>query len=304
MNKPTLVIMAAGLGSRFGGPKQVAPVDAQQHVIMDFSIYDAIRAGFSKVVCIVKAETEADIRERIGDRIAPFVEIAYAHQSLDALPEGFSVPEGREKPWGTAHAVLCAKHLIDGPFAVINADDFYGSTAYAAIYDFLSEKKDDGAYAMVGYKLSNTLSDHGHVARGVCEVSDAGKLVEIHERTHIEKRPGGGAYTEDGEHFTFLPGDTYVSLNLWGYQRAFLDEVEARFAAFLKSTLVENPLRGEYFLPTVTDQLLTEGKATVNVLPTEEKWYGVTYREDMQTMQDAIAQMKRDGLYPELLWRK
>lgn len=303
MQKPTLVIMAAGLGSRYGGLKQIAPVDAQGHIIIDYSIFDAVRAGFEKVVCILKPEMEADFREAIGDRIAPFVELVYAYQRLDMLPPGFTIPEGRTKPWGTAHAVLCAKEQIDAPFAVINADDFYGRTAIASIHDFLAQPHTPTEHAMVGYRIENTLSESGHVARGICEVDASGMLTGVVERTHIEPRPGGAAFTEDGKQFTFVPEGTIVSMNLWGFQPSILAEIERRFAAFLEANLPTNPLKCEYFLPLIPNQLIHERAASVAVLPTHEKWYGVTYREDMPVVQAAIAAMQQGGQYPEHLWR-
>jgi len=301
-SKPILVIMAAGLGSRYGGLKQIDPVDDQGQILIDYAIYDALQAGFGRVVCVVKPEIEPEFREVIGNRIAPFVTLEYAHQRLERLPEGFRVPEGRKKPWGTAHAVLCAAPLINGPFAVINADDFYGRTAFRQLADFLAQPHGDNEYAMVGYRIQNTLTEHGYVARGVCRVED-GRLTEIVERTHIEPRAGGAAFTEDGGHFTFLPDGTTVSMNVWGFQESLLAEVEARFAGFLRENLPAAPLTCEYFLPSVPNQLIAEGKASVAVLPTHEKWYGVTYREDMPRVRAAIAAMKDGGLYPGRLWR-
>jgi len=300
--KPILVIMAAGLGSRYGGLKQIDPVDDQGQIIIDYSIYDAIRAGFGRVICIIKPEMEAEFREVIGDRIAPYVQLEYAYQRLEVLPEGFTVPQGRTRPWGTAHAVLCARGLIDAPFAVINADDFYGHTAYQQLAEYLSHPRAPGEYAMVGYRIQNTLTENGHVARGVCRVSDH-HLTEIIERTHIEPRPGGAAFTEDGERFTFLPDDTIVSMNFWGFQPDLLEEIEARFADYLRQNLPLAPLKCEYFLPFVPDRMIHEGKASVQVLPTHEKWYGVTYREDMVKVRAAIAAMKQSGRYPIALWR-
>ena len=300
--KPVLVIMAAGLGSRYGGLKQIAPVDARGHVIIDYSLFDARRAGFERAVCIVKPENEADFRAIIGDRAGRRIHIDYAFQRPDLLPAGYTVPEGRVKPWGTAHAVLCAADLIDGPFAVINADDFYGRSAFQTIYDFLSAPRDPSEQAMVGYHILNTLTENGHVARGVCETDADGFLVRITERTHIESRDGGAAFTEDGERFTPLPSDATVSMNLWGFHHFVLDEIRDRFPAFLDRALAENPLKAEYFLPSVVDQLLRENLARVRVLPTHEKWYGVTYREDMQAVQEAMARFCREGVYPERLW--
>ena len=305
MKKPVLVIMAAGMGSRYGGLKQIDPVDEQGHIIMDFSIFDAKRAGFEKVVFIIKKENEADFKEAVGNRMAEQMEVAYVYQDLHNIPEGFEVPEGRVKPWGTAHAVLSAIDEIDGPFAVINADDYYGRDAFQVIYDYLATHEDDDKYryTMVGYKLENTVTDNGHVARGVCDTNEAGELVRITERTRIEKRNGGIAYSEDdGASWTELPGDTLVSMNMWGFTRSILDEIKAGFPAFLEKGLVSNPMKCEYFLPAVVSTLLEEGRATVAVLASADKWYGVTYREDKPVVVQAIKKMKAEGRYPEKLW--
>ena len=303
MPETTLVIMAAGLGSRYGGLKQIAPVDEQGHILIDFSIFDAVRAGFDRVVCIIKPEMEREFREVIGRRIAPFVDLRYAFQRPSVLPHGYAIPEGRQKPWGTAHAVLCAKDEIHTPFAVINADDFYGRTAFEAIHGFLRQPRAEGEHAMVGYRIENTLTENGHVARGVCEADESGYLVSVTERTHIEPREGGAAYTEDGERFTFIPAGTTVSMNLWGFQTSVLNEIEQRFAPWLDEQLPVNPLKCEYFLPLIPNALIHEGKASVKVLDTREKWYGVTYQPDMPKVQSAIADMKRQGIYPAQLWR-
>lgn len=305
MKKPVLVIMAAGMGSRYGGLKQIDPVDEQGHIIMDFSIFDAKRAGFEKVVFIIKKENEADFKEAVGNRMAEQMEVAYVYQDLHNIPEGFEVPEGRVKPWGTAHAVLSAIDEIDGPFAVINADDYYGRDAFQVIYDYLATHEDDDKYryTMVGYKLGNTVTDNGHVARGVCDTNEAGELVRITERTRIEKRNGGIAYSEDdGASWTELPGDTLVSMNMWGFTRSILDEIKAGFPAFLEKGLVSNPMKCEYFLPAVVSTLLEEGRATVAVLASADKWYGVTYKEDKPVVVQAIKKMKAEGRYPEKLW--
>ena len=305
MKKPVLVIMAAGMGSRYGGLKQIDPVDEQGHIIMDFSIFDAKRAGFEKVVFIIKKENEADFKEAVGNRMAEQMEVAYVYQDLHNIPEGFEVPEGRVKPWGTAHAVLSAIDEIDGPFAVINADDYYGRDAFQVIYDYLATHEDDDKYryTMVGYKLENTVTDNGHVARGVCDTNEAGELVRITERTRIEKRNGGIAYSEDdGASWTELPGDTLVSMNMWGFTRSILDEIKAGFPAFLEKGLVSNPMKCEYFLPAVVSTLLEEGRATVAVLASTDKWYGVTYKEDKPVVVQAIKKMKAEGRYPEKLW--
>lgn len=300
MRKPTLVIMAAGMGSRYGGLKQIDPVDEQGHIIMDFSIYDAAKAGFEKVVFIIKKENEQDFREKIGDRISEKMEVAYVYQELTNLPEGIQVPEGRVKPWGTGHAVLCAANEIDGPFAVINADDYYGSHAFAVIYRYLTSHEDDEwyRYAMVGYQLENTLTENGYVARGICETDEEGYLTKITERTHIEKKEDGAAYTEDGgQTWVHLPKNSVVSMNMWGFSASFLIELRRRFPRFLEKTLAENPLKGEYFLPFVVGELLAEKAATVQVLKTMDKWYGVTYKEDKPAVMEAIRQMKESGLY-------
>jgi hypothetical protein len=304
MNKPILLIMAAGMGSRFGGPKQIEPIDEHDHVILDFSVFDAIRAGFEKVVVIIKKEMEADFEERVGRRIRPHVQLEYAFQSLDKLPEGYAIPEGRVKPWGTAHAILCAKDLIDAPFAVLNADDFYGADAYRKIYAFLKEERPESECAMVGYQLGNTLSDFGSVARGVCEVGADGKLQSLTERLKIEKRDGAAAFTEDdGQTYTPLALDTLVSMNLFGLQKTVLDAFEARFPAFLDENLPKNPMKCEYLLPRVLDAMMQEGKITIEVLETSARWHGVTNRPDLPILKAAIRKMKDEGQYPEELWK-
>ncbi len=236
MNKePVLVIMAAGMGSRYGGLKQIDPVDTEGNIIMDFSIYDAVKAGFKTIVFIIKHQIEEDFKNNVGNRISKYVDVKYVFQELDKLPKGYSVPQGRQKPFGTGHAVLCAKEVINGPFAVINADDYYGRSAFEKIYKFLKENKDDEKYhyAMVGYELQNTLTENGHVARGVCVVDDSGELVTINERTHIEKHGDKVEYTEDdGKTWVSLPKDSLVSMNMWGFGNSFMDELEKRFISF------------------------------------------------------------------------
>ena len=301
MHQPALVIMAAGMGSRFGGLKQIEPVDEQGHIIMDFSLFDAYRAGFREIVFIIKPELEESFRERIGDRMERYFQVTYVHQTVDKLPEGFSVPEGRVKPWGTGHAIACCQDVLQGPFAVINADDFYGPGAFRAIYDFLAANEDRSSYAMVGYRVRNTVTEHGSVARGVCDVIN-GKLVGITERTKIFKKGDDAEYTEDGETFVHLPGDTLVSMNLFGFTRQMMDQLVARFPAFLEKNLPVNPLKCEYFLPSVVSAQLEEGIATVDVLPCEEVWYGVTYREDLASVREAISRMQENGTYSKALW--
>ncbi|CVI68704.1 hypothetical protein NDGK_01305 [Clostridiales bacterium CHKCI001] len=307
MKKPVLVIMAAGMGSRYGGLKQIDPVDEQGHIIMDFSIYDAVKAGFEKVVFIIKKENEKDFKQCIGDRMSQIVDVAYVYQDLTNLPDGFEVPEGRVKPWGTGHAILSCIDEVDGPFAVINADDYYGSHAFQMIYDYLTTHEDDDKYryTMVGYVLENTLTDNGHVARGVCVTDENGYLVGINERTHIEKRDGGAAYTEDdGATWTVIPQGSTVSMNMWGFSNSILGELKQRFPKFLEENISKNPLKCEYFLPSVVGELLAEEKATVEVLKSLDKWYGVTYKEDKQVVVAAIQKLKDNGLYPEKLWEE
>ena len=306
MKKPVLVIMAAGMGSRYGGLKQIDPVDEQGHIIMDFSIFDAKRAGFEKVVFIIKKENEADFREAIGNRIEEVMDVEYVFQDIYNIPQGFEVPEGRVKPWGTAHAVLSAINVINGPFAVINADDYYGRDAFQKIYDYLSTHEDDDKfrYTMVGYQLENTLTENGYVSRGVCSMNKDGELVSVTERTRIEKKGDGAAYTEDdGDTWTVLPKDSIVSMNMWGFTASFLKEIRDGFEAFLKEGLETNPMKCEYYLPAVVSSLLMQNKATVTVLESADKWYGITYKEDKPMVVAAIKNLKESGLYPEKLWR-
>ncbi len=307
MKKPVLVIMAAGMGSRYGGLKQIDPVDKEGNIIMDFSIYDAKRAGFEKVVFIIKRENENDFKEAVGRRMEQVMDVAYVFQDIDQIPDGFRVPEGRVKPWGTAHAVLSAMDEVDGPFAVINADDYYGRHAFQVIYDYLTTHEDDEKYryTMVGYRLKNTVTDNGHVSRGICELDPENRLVAINERTRIEKRGDGIAYSEDdGATWTNLDPDTLVSMNMWGFTHSILDEIKAGFPAFLEKGLSENPMKCEYYLPSVVSGLLEEGKATVTVLESEDKWYGVTYKEDKPVVVAAIQALKDAGVYPQELWQK
>lgn len=306
MKKPVLVIMAAGMGSRYGGLKQIDPIDEYGHIIMDFSLYDAKKAGFEEVIFIIKKEDEADFREAIGDRIAKYFHVQYVYQDLTRLPDGFSVPEGRVKPWGTGHAVLSCADKVEGPFAVINADDYYGRSAFASIYDYLTNSEDDEKYryTMVGYHLQNTITEHGHVARGVCEVDEDGRLAGLTERTRIERHGDRIEYeTEDGS-WTALPGNTLVSMNMWGFHASILTELERRFAAFLEKGLKENPIKCEYFLPNVVGELLKENRAVVTVLESKDRWYGVTYKEDKPVVVQAMKELKEQGVYPEKLWTK
>ena len=308
--KPVLVVMAAGMGSRYGGLKQIDPVGVCGEAILDFSLFDAYEAGFETAVIIIKEAIKDDFMEMVGNRLkACPMEIRYAYQELDKLPEGYTVPEGRTKPWGTSHAILCARNEIDGaPFAVVNADDYYGKDAYKVIYDFLNGNEDGekSSFCMVGYELSKTVTENGHVARGVCVTSEDGYLTDITERTKIEKYEGGIHFTEDGgETWTDLAENTTVSMNLWGFTEAFIDEADATFPAFLDATLAGNGAKAEFFLPSTVSKMLVEDRATVKVLHSADKWYGVTYAADKPIVVEAIKKMTDKGLYPATgLWNK
>ena len=304
---PVLVVMAAGMGSRYGGLKQIDPVGNCGEAILDFSLFDAYEAGFRTAVIIIKEAIREDFMSTVGERLKKCpMEIRYAYQELDKLPEGYEVPEGRTKPWGTSHAVLCAKNEVDGaPFAVINADDYYGKEGYKVIYDFLANNADDDKYryCMVGYELGKTVTENGSVARGVCEPDENGFLTVVTERTKIEQYEGGIHYTEDdGATWTDLSADTIVSMNLWGFTASFLDEVEARFPAFLDAVLGKNPGKAEFFLPSSVTALLNEDKATVKVLTSPDMWYGVTYAADKPVIVAALKEMTAKGMYPHSLW--
>ena len=298
---PKLVIMAAGMGSRFGGLKQMEPVDKEGHSIIDFSMYDARRAGFRDLVFIIKREHDALFRERIGNRMERFFNVEYVYQELTDIPAGCTVPDGRVKPWGTGQAIACCRNVLHGPFAVINSDDFYGRTAFSEIYEFLRTNDDEHCYAMVGYRVRNTVTEFGSVARGVCEVQN-GMLMGITERTKIYQRGDHAAYTEDGEHFVDLPGDTIVSMNIWGFTQPTVSEFWTRLGAFFEKEVPLDPLKREFYLPSVVNQQLEEGTARVRVLPCEEVWHGVTYREDLASVREAVARMKTEGIYTQALW--
>ena len=292
------------MGSRFGGLKQITPVDEEGHKIIDFSLYDARRAGFTKIVFVIKHQIEEDFKNGVGRNAEKYFDVKYVFQELDRLPEGFSVPEGRTKPWGTAHAIACAAEAIDGPFAVINADDFYGSSSFQKIYDFLKEERGESEHAMVGYRIANTVTDNGSVSRGIC-TEENGYLSHIVERTKIFRKGEDAEYTEDnGKTFHFLPGQTLVSMNLWGFQHGILKSFQHDFASFLMENLDKNPLKCEYVLPAIPDRLIREKKATVRVIPTEEKWFGVTYAADLDSVKQAVIRKKQAGIYPEHLWMK
>lgn len=306
MKKTTLVVMAAGMGSRYGGLKQIDPVGPNGEIILDYSVFDAAQAGFDRVIFVIKHEIEADFKKITEGRYDGKLEVEYAFQDLHDLPEGFSVPEGRVKPWGTGQAVLACRNLIDGPFAVINADDYYGKETFRLIHDELVREdavSDKYSFCMVGFRVENTLTENGTVARGVCQIDKEGFLTDIVERTKIATNGEKIQYTEDdGESWTDIPNGTTVSMNCWGFTGEMIKELEARFSDFLEKGIKENPLKCEYFLPFVVDELLKEDKAQVKVLSTKEKWYGVTYKEDRQSVAGALSRKVVDGVYPEKLW--
>lgn len=291
MEKPVLVIMAAGMGSRYGGLKQIDPVDEYGNLIIDFSIYDAIRAGFKKVIFVIKKEIEKDFKKRIGNRISQYIETVYVYQNMESFTETFSIPPERTKPWGTGHAVLCCADQIASSFAVINADDYYGSHSFKTIYQELSGTSHlTQQHTMVGYRLENTLTENGHVSRGVCKIKDECWLEEVKEYTKIEKTHN---FSED----------TIVSMNLWGFKESIFIELEKQFHRFLKEEVPQSPLTCEIFLPDVVAELLKEGSASVKVLKNDDRWFGVTYKEDKPKVVKAIQSLKEAGTYPTQLWR-
>jgi dTDP-glucose pyrophosphorylase len=301
MDRPTIVVMAAGLGSRYGGLKQIDPVDEYGNMILDYSLYDARLAGFERVIFIIQREMENDFRSVMDKRFDGRLMVDYAYQRLEDIPAGFNIPDGRVKPWGTAHAVMSARERINGPFCVINADDMYGRDAYVSMYRFLAGKRKLNDYAMVGYRIENTLTDNGFVSRGICEVNKEGYLTHVVERVHIEKTEGGAVYSEEGQQ-GFIPRGTIVSMNIWGFGPEIMEKLKSGFRRFLTCDMPCNPLKCEYFLPSVTNRLIASGAATVKALTTDETWYGVTYHEDKQMLTAAIRSLKRRGIYPEKLW--
>lgn len=304
MAAPELVVMAAGIGSRYGGGvKQIDPVGPSGEIILDYAVYDALQAGFGKVIFVLSRKIIDDFRRGIGSAIEKRVDTAYVLQELDALPDGYSLPPDRAKPWGTAHAVLSAEDVVTKPFAVINADDFYGGTSFQVLGEYLASAQDKGGfydYCMVGFVLRNTLTPHGHVARGICTVDHEGYLAKVVERTKIEQAGEGARYSEDGENWIDISADSIVSMNMWGFTPSFMAELAQRFPAFLDKNI--NTEKGEYFAPSVVNELVAEGKAKVKVLPTDEKWIGVTYKQDKASVIEAVAAKVAAGLYPESLW--
>lgn len=304
MAAPELVVMAAGIGSRYGGGvKQIDPVGPSGEIILDYAVYDALQAGFGKVIFVLSRKIIDDFRRGIGSAIEKRVDTAYVLQELDVLPDGYSLPPDRAKPWGTAHAVLSAEDVVTKPFAVINADDFYGGTSFQVLGEYLASAQDKEGfydYCMVGFVLRNTLTPHGHVARGICTVDHEGYLAKVVERTKIEQAGEGARYSEDGENWIDISADSIVSMNMWGFTPSFMAELAQRFPAFLDKNI--NTEKGEYFAPSVVNELVAEGKAKVKVLPTDEKWIGVTYKQDKASVIEAVAAKVAAGLYPESLW--
>jgi hypothetical protein len=304
MSKPTLVVMAAGIGSRYGGLKQIDPIGPNGEIIIDYSIYDALNAGFGKVVFVIKEDVKEAFREKVGKTIEKRCETTYVFQKIENVPEGFEVPPGRRKPWGTGHATLSCRNVVHSPFAMINADDFYGRSSYQTLCDYLKNARDRDEvydYCMIGYVLESTLTEHGHVARGVCTVSQGGYLAEIHERRRIEKFGEIAKYTEDGENWIEIPEGSVASMNIWGFTPSLFSELEARFPQFLQKNS-DRIQKAEYFLPDVVGDLLKEKRATVKVLATNERWFGVTYQQDKPRVKRAIGDLIRRGVYPENLW--
>ena len=301
----TLVILAAGMGSRYGGLKQIDPVGPNNSIIIDYSVYDAVKAGFNKIVFIIKKENLEIFKEVIGDKVAKHVKVEYVFQSTDVLPEGFTAPEGRIKPWGTAHALYCCKGVVNEPFVVINSDDFYGSGAFSRLSKWIDETEFTTApykFAMAGYYLKNTLTDNGTVSRGVCEVNEKGQLVDVVERTKIQRVNGVVSYTEDGEEWFELPEEAFASMNCWCFMPELIDEIEKYFIEFLSTEVKENPLKSEFYIPLLVRDMLAAKKCTVDVIETDDKWFGVTYKEDKPDVVKSITALVNEGKYPEKLW--
>ena len=304
--KPVLVVMAAGMGSRYGGLKQMDPIGPNGELIIDFSLYDARRAGFETAICIIKHAIEEDFKAVMEKGAAGGMDIRYAFQELSDIPEGLAVPKDRVKPWGTSHAILAARELIDGPFAVINADDYYGPQAFRLMFEYLSKAEDAQQYdyCMAAYRIENTLTEHGSVARGVCRTDAQGRLLGIDERLAIQRNGEKIQFTEDGgKSWTDVAEGTPVSMNLFGFTKSFMQELKAREEAEISRILRDNPIKGEFLLPEAVSALIEEGKARVSVLDCPEKWYGVTYQEDRPGIVSAMREKKNSGLYPQELWK-
>ncbi|MCD8250390.1 MAG: nucleotidyltransferase [Lachnospiraceae bacterium] len=304
MKKTTLVVMAAGIGSRFGGGiKQLEPVGPSGEIIMDYSIHDALEAGFNKIVFIIRRDIEKDFQEIIGARIQKVAETAYVFQAVDDLPAGFTNPEGRTKPWGTGQAILCCKDVVKEPFAVINADDYYGKEAFVKVHDYLAQERPATGrldFCMAGFKLGNTLSENGGVTRGICSQDEAGRLIGVTETKNIVKTADSAAVQNADGTQTPLAGDRLVSMNMWGFTPEIFDVLESGFAEYLKS--LSDPMKGEYLIPTVVDQLIQEKKADVAILPSNDKWFGVTYKEDKPLVESSFRELIDKGVYKERLF--
>lgn len=298
--KPTLLILAAGMGSRFGGLKQVEPVGPNGEAIIDYTIFDAIRAGFGKVVFVIRESFADAFKEKFEAKLSGKIDVEYVFQELDNLPEGFSLPEGREKPWGTAHAILVAKNVISEPFCAINADDFYGEGAYRIMADFLNNSVQEQTFSMIGYQLKNTLSEHGSVSRGMCTVNGNDNLVKIVETHNIFKK-GGAAVTsaEDGSE-TPLTGNERVSMNFWGFHPSIFKTLESKFVQFLKTEI--NKPKSEMYIPSVVFEMIEDNEAEVKVLKANSPWFGVTYKEDKPIVVNKINALIEEGVYPAKLW--
>ncbi len=303
MRKPMIVVMAAGMGSRFGGLKQLEPIGKQGEVILDYSIYDAKRAGFETVVFVINHRIEKEFKEKVGDRISKVMNVRYAYQEVDQVPKGIEVPQGRVKPWGTAHCVVVSKEVIDQPFAIINADDFYGKEAFKVMFDYLSSLQEDGSYAMVGYPLKNTVSEFGSVSRGLCQVDGHNQLVDIVEKTEIYKRDNRIEYNENGQ-FVSVDPNTYVSMNFWGFHEGFVNRVEKHFEKEIVEVLKKNPEKGEVYLPSVVKEQIKNHEASVTVLKCDSQWYGITYQEDKSFVVESLNKLIKNGDYENPLWRK
>lgn len=303
MKDPILVVLAAGMGSRYGGLKQIDPIGPNGEIILELSAFDAIKAGFKKIVFIIKHEIEADFKEAIGNKLSQYCDVEYVFQDINKLPEGCVVPEGRVKPWGTAHAIMCCKDVIDAPFAVINADDYYGQSAFKTLYEFLTTSTDDNEYAMVGYRLGNTVSEYGSVARGVCNYAD-GKLTNVRELTKIEVHGDKIEHTlDEGKTWEELAADSLVSMNMWGFKANVIDKFESRFMDFFKNEVPENTMKSEYFIPMEVGRMLRNNEVIVKMLSSNDKWYGVTYQEDKPMVKEGIAKLIEAGKYPQPLWK-
>ncbi len=303
MTKPALVVMAAGMGSRYGGLKQIDPIGPNGEIIIEYSVYDAIKAGFSKVVFVIKEELKEIFREKIGKKIEKVIETEYVFQDINfGIPKNFCIPKDRVKPWGTGHAIYCCKNIIDGPFVVINADDFYGQSTYKLIYDYLMSNTNEYDYTMVGFVLENTLTENGTVARGICEIDKNRNLVSITERTKIKKIGSTTKYTEDDNLWVNIKKDSIVSMNIWGFKPTIFEELENEFKLFLNN-IDKDALKSEFYIPSVVDNMIKKNKANVKVLVSNEQWYGVTYKEDKENVCKNISNLM-GRFYPDKLWEE